>query len=100
MTTARATALRTWLIWTAGFLAFPLAGLAGTAVVGRVDSPGAALVGGAVAGVGIGLGPTLASRGRFDIRRWGAAPRLGMGLGLLPGAAAGGYRAPPPHPPL
>ena len=44
MTTSRATGLRTWLIWTAGFLAFPLPGLAGTAVVGRVDSPVAALV--------------------------------------------------------
>ena len=31
--------LRTWLIWTAGFLAFPIAGLAGTAVAGRVDDP-------------------------------------------------------------
>jgi hypothetical protein len=92
MTTARATALRTWLIWTAGFLAFPLAGLAGTAVVGRVDSPMAALVGGAVAGLGIGLGQTLASRGRFDIRRWVPATGIGMGLGLLLGAVVVDYR--------
>ena len=56
--------VRTWLIWTAGFLAFPIAGLAGSGVAGRVDSPVAALVGGAVAGLGIGLGQTLASRGR------------------------------------
>jgi hypothetical protein len=92
MTTARATGLRTWLIWTAGFLAFPLAGLAGTAVVGRVDSPMAALVGGAVAGLGIGLGQTLASRGRFDIRRWVPATGIGMGLGLLLGAVVVDYR--------
>jgi hypothetical protein len=91
MTTSRATGLRTWLIWTAGFLAFPLAGLAGTAVVGRVDSPVAALVGGAVAGLGIGLGQTLASRGRFDIRRWVPATGIGMGLGLLLGAVTVGY---------
>jgi hypothetical protein len=91
MTTARATGLRAWLIWTAGFLAFPLAGLAGTAVVGRVDSPVAALVGGAVAGLGIGLGQTLASRGRFDIRRWVPATGIGMGLGLLLGAVTVGY---------
>ena len=32
----RALDLRSWLIWTAGFLAFPLAGLAGTAGVGRL----------------------------------------------------------------
>jgi hypothetical protein len=92
MTTSRATGLRTWLIWTAGFLAFPLAGLAGTAVVGRVDSPVAALVGGAVAGLGIGLGQTLASRGRLDIRRWVPATGIGMGLGLLLGAVVVGYQ--------
>jgi len=83
--------LRTWLIWTAGFLAFPLAGLAGTAVVGRVDSPMAALVGGAVAGLGIGLGQTLASRGRLDMRTWVPATGIGMGLGLLLGAVTVGY---------
>jgi hypothetical protein len=88
----RASAVRTWLIWTAGFLAFPLAGLAGTAVVGRVDSPMAALVGGTVAGLGIGLGQTLASRGRLDIRRWVPATGIGMGLGLLLGAVVVGYQ--------
>lgn len=90
--TSRTPFLRAWLIWTAGFLAFPLAGLAGTAVVGRVDSPVAALVGGAVAGLGIGLGQTLASRGRLDIRRWVPATGLGMGLGLLLGAAVVDYQ--------
>jgi hypothetical protein len=89
---SRALSLRTWLIWTAGFLAFPLAGLAGTAVVGRVDSPVAALVGGAVAGLGIGLGQTLASRGRLDIRTWVPATGIGMGLGLLLGAVTVGYQ--------
>ena len=87
----RASRTRTWLIWTAGFLAFPLAGLAGTAVVGRVDTPLAALVGGAVAGLGIGLGQTLASRRRLDIRRWVPATGIGMGLGLLLGAVVVGY---------
>lgn len=82
---------RTWLIWTAGFVAFPIAGLAGTAVAGRVDSPIAALSGGAVAGLVLGIGQTLASRGRLDIRRWVPATGLGMGLGLLLGATAVGY---------
>ena len=90
--TTRESLVRPWLIWTAGFLAFPLAGLAGTAVVGRVDSPPAALVGGAVAGLGIGLGQTLASRGRLDIRRWVPATGIGMGLGLLLGAVVVDYR--------
>jgi hypothetical protein len=84
--------LRTWLIWTAGFLAFPLAGLAGTAVVGRVDSPLSALTGGAVAGLVIGAGQALLSRRRLDPRRWIPATAIGMGVGLLLGAAAVGYR--------
>jgi hypothetical protein len=83
--------LRTWLIWTAGFLAFPLAGLAGTAVVGPVDDPFAALVGGTIAGLGIGLGQTLASAGRLDIRKWVPATAIGMAGGLLLGAVVVGY---------
>ena len=84
--------LRTWLIWTAGFLAFPVAGLAGTAVAGRVDDPIAALVGGTVAGLVIGVGQTLASRGRLDIRKWVPATGIGMGLGLMLGAVVVDYR--------
>ena len=83
--------LRTWLIWTAGFLAFPIAGLAGTAVAGRVDDPIAALIGGTVAGLVIGVGQTLAGRGRLDIRKWGPATAVGMGLGLLLGAVVVDY---------
>jgi hypothetical protein len=88
---ARTSFLRSWLLWTAGSLAFPIAGLAGTAVAGRVDSPLAALSGGAVAGLVLGAGQTLASRGRLDIRTWVPATALGMGLGLLLGAATVGY---------
>ena len=79
---------RTWLLWTAGFLAFPVAGLAGTAAAGRLDSPLAALLGGAVAGLVLGAGQTLASRRRLDPRRWIPATAVGMGTGLLLGAAA------------
>ncbi len=88
---ARTPSLRSWMLWTAGFLAFPIAGLAGTAVAGRVDSPLAALSGGAVAGLVLGAGQTLASRGRLDLRRWVPATAIGMGLGLLLGAALVGY---------
>jgi hypothetical protein len=42
-----------WLIWTAGFIAFPIAGLAGRGVAGRVDDPLAALIGGRRRGSGI-----------------------------------------------
>jgi hypothetical protein len=87
----RRSRLRRWLVWTAGFLAFPLAGLAGTGVAGRVDDPVAAVLGGAVAGLVIGVGQTLAGLGRLDIRRWVPATALGMGLGLLLGAVTVGY---------
>jgi hypothetical protein len=80
------------LIWTAGFLAFPIAGLAGTAVAGRVDTPVAALLGGAVTGLVIGAGQALVSCRRLDPRRWVPASGIGMGLGLLLGATTVGYR--------
>jgi hypothetical protein len=82
---------RTWLVWTAGFLAFPIAGLTGTAVAGRVDGPTAALLGGAVAGLVLGAGQSWASRRRLDPRRWIPATGVGMGAGLLLGAAVVDY---------
>ena len=82
---------RTWLLWTAGFLAFPIAGVAGTVAVGRVDSAVAALLGGAVAGLVLGAGQALASRRRLDPRRWIPATGAGMGIGLLLGAAVVDY---------
>ena len=83
--------LRTWLLWTAGFVAFPIAGLAGTAVAGRVDDAIAGFIGGTVAGLVIGVGQVLASHGRLDARRWVPATALGMGAGLSLGAANAEY---------
>jgi hypothetical protein len=83
--------MKPWLIWTAGFVAFPIAGLAGTAVAGRVDNPLAALTGGLVAGAVLGAGQALCSSRRLDPLRWIIASAVGMGLGLLLGAAAVGY---------
>jgi hypothetical protein len=80
-------ALTTWAVWTAGFLAFPLAGLAGGAAAGgAVDTPVAAVAGGIVTGLVIGAGQALASRRRLIAWRWIAATTVGMGLGLLLGA--------------
>jgi hypothetical protein len=75
-----------WLLWTAGFLAFPIAGIAGSAVAGRVDSPTAALVGGLITGAVVGAGQWLVSRRRLRPVPWIVATALGMGLGLLLGA--------------
>lgn len=82
----------TWALWTASFVAFPLAGLTGTALAGRVDDPLAAALGGAVAGLVIGAAQALVSRRRLPALRWCAATGVGMGLGLLLGAVAIGYR--------
>jgi hypothetical protein len=86
------TFLWSWLIWTAGFLAFPIAGVAGRAVAGRVDSPTAALVAGLVTGAVIGAGQCLVSRGRLRLLPWVLATALGMGLGLLLGATVVGFQ--------
>jgi hypothetical protein len=85
------TFLWSWLIWTAGFLAFPIAGVAGRVVAGRVDSPTAALVAGLVTGAVIGAGQCLVSRGRLRLLPWVLATALGMGLGLLLGATVVGF---------
>ena len=81
-----------WLIWTAGFLAFPIAGVAGRLAAGRVDSPTTALVAGLITGAVIGAGQCLASRGRLRLVPWVLATALGMGLGLLLGASTVGFR--------
>lgn len=89
---SRTTFLRSWLLWTAGFLALPLAGFAGSAVVGRIDGPLAALGGGAIAGLIIGASQTLTSSGRLQARNWIPATAIGMSAGLFLGAAAVNYR--------
>jgi hypothetical protein len=91
-TARRRTFLWSWLIWTAGFLAFPIAGVAGRTVAGRVDSPTAALAAGFVTGGVIGTGQWLVSRGRLRPLPWIVATALGMGLGLLLGATVVGFR--------
>ena len=83
--------LRPWLLWTVGFIAFPIAGLAGTAVAGRVDGPVAATLGGAVSGLVLGAGQVVVSRRRLDPRWWVPATAIGMGAGLLLGAAVVNY---------
>jgi hypothetical protein len=83
--------LRTWLLWTAGFVAFPIAGVAGDLAAGRVDDALSALLGGLVTGIVLGTGQVLVSRRRLDPRRWIPATAIGMGAGLLLGAVTVGY---------
>jgi hypothetical protein len=83
--------LRAWLLWTAGFLAFPIAGALATALVGRINDAGSALLGGMVAGAVIGTGQWLVARRLLDPQTWIPATALAMGIGLLVGAWVVGY---------
>ena len=80
-----------WLLWTAGFVSFPLAGIAAQAAAGRINDAVSALVGGLVAGAVIGFGQWLAARRLLgDPLAWIAATAAAMGIGLLAGAWAAG----------
>jgi hypothetical protein len=84
--------IRAWLLWLAGFLSFPIAGIAAEAVVGRVDDAGSALIGGLVVGAVIGTGQWLVARHLLgDPRAWIPATAVAMGVGLLVGAWVVGY---------
>jgi hypothetical protein len=91
LTTPSRRALRAWLLWTAGFVAFPLSGITGMLVVGRVDGPATAALGGLATGAVLGAGQALASSHRLPLVRWVVATAAGMTVGLLLGAHAVGY---------
>jgi hypothetical protein len=84
--------VRGWLLWTAAFVSFPIAGIAAGLAVGRINDAIAALVGGLIAGAVIGFGQWLAARRLLgDPLAWIAATAAAMGVGLLAGAWAVGY---------
>jgi hypothetical protein len=75
-----------WVMWFFVFLGFPLAGLAARALAGAINHPVAALLGGFVSGLVIGLAQWLVLRQPFSIPvLWVAATGLGMAVGLLVG---------------
>jgi hypothetical protein len=82
---------KAWLLWTAGFLAFPIAGALATGVTGRINDFGSALIGGMIAGAVIGTGQWLVARRLLDPRTWIPATAVAMGIGLGVGAWAVGY---------
>ena len=78
--------------WAAVALAFPVAGLIGGAIGGDVDSVGAALIGGALTGAGLGAAQWLAAKDMFgQWPAWVGASAVGYGVGLAAGAALVGY---------
>jgi len=82
---------KAWLLWTAGFLAFPIGGALATALVGRINDVGSALLGGLVAGAVIGAGQWLVARRLLEARTWIPATALAMGIGLGVGGWVVGY---------
>jgi hypothetical protein len=82
---------KAWLLWTAGFLAFIIGGALATAVTGRINDLGSALIGGMVAGAVIGTGQWLVARRLLDPRTWIPATAVAMSIGLGVGAWVVGY---------
>ena len=88
----RAPFLRNLLIWMLSFLAIPISGYLGIAVIGRVDNLMAALIGGALVGLLIGFVQALVSRRRLPLLAWTIASTIGTGVGVAVGALAVGYQ--------
>jgi hypothetical protein len=79
------------LLWTtAGFVAFPLAGVAADAI-GSIDGLMTAFAAGAIAGAVIGTGQWLVLRGIGVDARWILATAVGFAAGLAGGVAIFGY---------
>jgi hypothetical protein len=81
---------RIWAWPLAALLGFPIGGYVANLIAGAVDSVGAAIAGGLIAGAVIGTAQWLALR-QFIPRLWIAATSLGMGAGLAVGAAVVDY---------
>jgi hypothetical protein len=78
--------------WVAIAAAFPIAGLIGWIVGGRVDAVDAALVGGALTGAGLGAVQWWAADGALGrAAAWIGASTVGYAVGLAAGAALVGY---------
>ena len=78
--------------WVAVAVAFPIAGLIGWTLGGRVDAADAALVGGALTGAGLGAVQWWAARGAFGRpAAWISTSAAGYAVGLAAGAALVGY---------
>lgn len=78
--------------WIAVALAFPIAGYIGWAISGPVDATGAALLGGALTGAGLGAVQWWAGKGAFGpAAAWIGASTISYAAGLAAGAALVGY---------
>lgn len=83
---------RPWWRWLLTALAYPPAGYVAHAIAGPVDSVWAAILGGVVAGAGIGAAQWALLRRRGVSVAWIASTAAGLGAGLAVGAALVSYR--------
>ena len=81
---------RVWAWPLAAFLGLPIGGYIANLTVGAVDSVGAAIAGGLIAGAVVGAAQWLALR-EFVPWLWVAATSVGMAVGLAGGAAVVDY---------
>jgi len=81
---------RVWAWPLAALLGFPIGGYAANLTVGAIDSVGAAIAGGFIAGAVVGVAQWLALK-QFVPWLWIAATSLGMGIGVAIGAAVVDY---------
>ena len=89
--TARTLGRRWMWAWPlAALLGFPVGGYVANLTVGAVDSVGAALAGGLIAGAIVGAAQWLALK-QFVAWHWIVATSLGLGAGLAVGAAVVDY---------
>ena len=79
-----------WAWPVAALLGFPIGGYVANLTVGAVDSVGAALAGGLIAGAVVGAAQWLALK-QFVAWHWIVATSLGLGAGLAVGAALVDY---------
>ena len=82
---------KAWLLWTAGFLAFPIGGALATGATGRINDVRSALIGGLIVGAVIGTGQWLVARRLLDPQTWIPATAVAMSIGLGVGAWVVGY---------
>jgi len=91
-TTPRHRPLRVAARWMLTFVGFPLGGFAAMLLVGPVDDPLAAALGGLITGVAIGIAQALGlRRGGPAPGPWIAATAVGTTVGMTAGAAAVDY---------
>jgi len=89
-TTATLNRPRVWAWPLAALLGFPIGGYIANLTVGAVDSVGAAIAGGLIAGAVVGAAQWLALR-EFVPWLWIAVTSVGMAVGLAGGAAVVDY---------